>query len=100
MGLTVCGAMVFLNVHMRPFLDTYQNSVNILLLTQLSLTLFVGMMLKVKTLDQDSAAAETVAVVLVSLNCIIFVLPFLNILALVGSFFGTQRTAWTQTLVL
>jgi hypothetical protein len=92
-GLTVCAAMVFLNVHMRPFLDTYQNSVNILLLTQLSLTLFVGMMLKVKTLDQGSTAAEAVAVVLVILNCVIFVLPFLNLVLFVGSFFGAHALA-------
>jgi hypothetical protein len=89
-GLSVCVAMVFLNVQLRPFLDTYQNTVNMLLLIQLSLMLFVGLMLRVKVLDDDSRTAGTVGVVLVGLNVCIFALPFMEVLALVASFFAQR----------
>lgn len=60
--------MVFVNLSIDPFMDTEQNVLSLFCLVQLATTLFMGLMLKIETLDPTSETSAAMFNLLIFLQ--------------------------------
>jgi len=84
-GFFVCAGVLMVNVKMDPFLDPVQNILSLFCHLQLSFSLFVGLLLKVGTVnEQDSEVMLTLVVVC---SAAIVIVPVLEVLLYVQELF-------------
>ena len=73
--------MVCINIHIDPFMDRRQNLLSLFCLIQLAATMFVGLLLKVGSLNGETS---TVIMGLVTfLNAVVVIFPFIEVFLVV-----------------
>jgi hypothetical protein len=96
-GFFVCASVLMVNVKMDPFLDPVQNILSLFCHLQLTVSLFVGLLLKVGTVNErDSEVMLTLVVVC---SAAIVIVPVMEALLYVQELFaGDSHDTWPTSL--
>jgi len=71
--------MIFVNLTLDPFLDRQQNLLSLFCLVQLATTLFMGLLIVVNTVDNQSNTSTVVFNILVFLQAVVIFVPVLEV---------------------
>ena len=71
--------MIFVNLTLDPFLDRQQNLLSLFCLVQLATTLFMGLLIVVNTVDNQSNTSTVVFNILVFLQAVVIFVPILEV---------------------
>ena len=75
LGFVICIFMVCLNIYISPYMDPIEGRLALLCLIQLSTTLFMGLLVKVDTVKENSASSHIMAGLMVFLNGTLLMVP-------------------------
>ena len=73
--------MVCINIHIDPFMDTRQNLLSLFCLIQLAATMFVGLLLKVGSLDGETSSI--IMGLVTFLNAVVVIVPMIEVFLVV-----------------
>uniref|UniRef100_A0A7S0MRJ9 TRP C-terminal domain-containing protein n=1 Tax=Pyramimonas obovata TaxID=1411642 RepID=A0A7S0MRJ9_9CHLO len=74
-GVVVCFMVLFVSLDISPMFDTNVNRIANIALLELFATLFLGLLLKVDTVNEEAAASSLFTALVMALSCFIIVYP-------------------------
>jgi hypothetical protein len=71
LGSFICAVMVCVSVALRPYIDEAHNNLSLLCLVHLTVTLYVGLLLKVNTLGPGPLLTVLISFIILICVCIV-----------------------------